>query len=150
VNSLYVGILTVIFNWINQLTVYLKPGETPWSWAVIEKQKVAQLLKNIPIFFGTRRFFSVFTRALQWPLFWGTSTQFIPPYLLPLRSILILYTHLRLGFPSSSFLLAFPSKSYMLSTPPNSYYMPCPSHSSWYHRSDFTCCRVQVITLLII
>jgi hypothetical protein len=32
----------------------------------LEKPPVAQLLKNFPIFYGTRRFFTVFTRALHW------------------------------------------------------------------------------------
>jgi hypothetical protein len=35
--------------------------------ALLEKPPVAQLLKNFPIFYGTRRFITVFTRALHWP-----------------------------------------------------------------------------------
>jgi hypothetical protein len=41
---------------------------TPWSWAILEKPPVVQLLKNIPTFYGTRRFITVFTRALHWSL----------------------------------------------------------------------------------
>jgi hypothetical protein len=44
-------------------------------------------LKNFPAFYGTRRFITVFTRALHWSLSL-------------VRSILILSTHLRLGLPS--------------------------------------------------
>jgi hypothetical protein len=29
---------------------------TPWSWALLEKRPVEQLLKNFPTFYGTRRF----------------------------------------------------------------------------------------------
>jgi hypothetical protein len=31
-----------------------------------------QLLKKFPAFYGPRRFFNVFTRALCWSLFWAT------------------------------------------------------------------------------
>jgi hypothetical protein len=41
-----------------------------------------------------------------------------PYHSISLRSILILFTHIRLGLPSGSFLLAFPSISYMHSTFP--------------------------------
>jgi hypothetical protein len=48
-----------------------------WSWALLEKLSILQLLKNIPSFYGTRRFITVFTRALHWSL----SFQSIPSYL---------------------------------------------------------------------
>jgi hypothetical protein len=38
---------------------------TPWSWALLGKPPVAQLLKNFPTIYGTRRFITVFTRALS-------------------------------------------------------------------------------------
>jgi hypothetical protein len=41
---------------------------TQWSWTLLEKPPVMQLLKNFPIFYGTRRFITVFTRALHWSL----------------------------------------------------------------------------------
>jgi hypothetical protein len=36
-----------------------------WSGALIEKPPIAQLLKKFPAFNGTRRFITVFTRALH-------------------------------------------------------------------------------------
>jgi hypothetical protein len=36
-----------------------------WSWALLEKPPILQLLKNVPAFYGTRRFITVFTRAIQ-------------------------------------------------------------------------------------
>jgi hypothetical protein len=39
-----------------------------WSWALLEEPEILQLLKNFPAFFGTRRFITVFTRALHWSL----------------------------------------------------------------------------------
>jgi hypothetical protein len=49
------------------------------------KPTVAQLLKNLPIFCGARRFNSVFTRARHWSLFWANWIQFIPPHPISLR-----------------------------------------------------------------
>jgi hypothetical protein len=37
---------------------------TPWSWVLLEKPPVSQILKNFPTSYGTRRFITVFTRAL--------------------------------------------------------------------------------------
>jgi hypothetical protein len=39
-----------------------------WSWALLEEPPIVQLLKSFPAFYGTRRFITVFTRALHWSL----------------------------------------------------------------------------------
>jgi hypothetical protein len=39
-----------------------------WNWALLEKRPIVQALKRYPAFYGTRRFITVFTRALQWSL----------------------------------------------------------------------------------
>jgi hypothetical protein len=83
---------------------------TPWSWALLEKPPVAQLLKNFPTFYGTRRFITVFTRALHWSLSWVRLIQSIPPHPVSLRSTVILFSHPRLGLPSVLFLYGFPTK----------------------------------------
>jgi hypothetical protein len=67
------------------------------SWALLEEPPIVQPLKNFPAFYGTRRFNTVFTRALHWFLFWAISIQSTPSHPISLRSILILSTHLRLG-----------------------------------------------------
>jgi hypothetical protein len=36
-----------------------------WSWVLLEKPPIVQLLKNFPAFYGTRRFITLFTRALH-------------------------------------------------------------------------------------
>jgi hypothetical protein len=82
------------------------------SWALLEKPPVVQPLKNFPVFYGTRRFITAFTRSLQWTLSWATSIQLTPSHSISPRSILILSTHLRFGLPSGLFFLAFPPKSY--------------------------------------
>jgi hypothetical protein len=68
-----------------------------WIWALLEKPPIVQLLKNFPAFYGTRRFITVFTRALHWSLSWARSIQSPPPHPISLSSILILFTHLRHG-----------------------------------------------------
>jgi hypothetical protein len=72
---------------------------TSWSWDLLENLPVVQLLKNFPTFYGTRRFITVFTRALHWSLSLARSIQSIPPHPISVRSILILSTHLHLGLP---------------------------------------------------
>jgi hypothetical protein len=39
-----------------------------WSSALLEKPPVVQLLKNSTAFYETRRFITVFTRALHWSI----------------------------------------------------------------------------------
>jgi hypothetical protein len=82
---------------------------TPRCWAFLEKQAVAQSLKNIPTFYGTRRFITVFTRAIHWSLSWARWIKSIPPHPTSLRSILLLSSHLRLGLPSGLFPSGFPT-----------------------------------------
>jgi hypothetical protein len=74
------------------------------SWALLEKLSIVQLLKNFPAFYGTRKFITVFTRALHWSLFWARSIQSIPSHSISLRS-----TYLRLGLPSGLFPSGFPT-----------------------------------------
>jgi hypothetical protein len=45
------------------------------NWVVLEKPPVAQLLKHFPTFYETRRFSTVFTRALHWSLSWASWIQ---------------------------------------------------------------------------
>jgi hypothetical protein len=71
-----------------------------WSRAILEKPPIVLLLKNLPAFYATRRFITVFTRDLHRSISWARSVQSIPSYHISLRSILILSTHLRLGLPS--------------------------------------------------
>jgi hypothetical protein len=44
-----------------------------WSWALHEKLLIVQLLQNFTAFYGTRKFITVFTKALHWSLSWTRS-----------------------------------------------------------------------------
>jgi hypothetical protein len=101
-------------------------------WVLLEKLSIVQLLKNFPACYGIRRFITVFTRALHRSLFWARSIQSIPSHPIYLRSILILFTHLRLGLPSGLFPSGIPTNIlYTFLFFPHSCYMPCPSRPPW-------------------
>jgi len=74
----------------------------------LEKLKVTQAVKKSSASYGNRKFITVFTKYDKYCLFWARwihSTTSDPIFL---RSILILPSHLRLGFPSVLF--RFPIK----------------------------------------
>jgi hypothetical protein len=80
-----------------------------WSWALLEKPPVVHELKNFSAFYETRRFNTMFTRALHLSLSWDISIQSILFHPIALWSILILFAHLRLGLPSCLLLSGFPT-----------------------------------------
>jgi hypothetical protein len=57
---------SLIVEYINILTY-------SWSWVLLEEPPSLQLLQNFSAFYGTRRFITVFTRALHWSLSWARS-----------------------------------------------------------------------------
>ena len=73
---------------------------TPWCRVLLEKLTGLQLVKKFPAFYGTRRFITALTSFRQLSLSWASPIQSIYPHRTSWRSILILSTHLRLGFPS--------------------------------------------------
>jgi hypothetical protein len=56
------------FIWTNLLTYLLTYILTPWCRILFEKLIVTQLVKKIPLSYGTRRFITVFTKARHWTL----------------------------------------------------------------------------------
>jgi hypothetical protein len=82
---------------------------TSWSRVLSEKSLAVQVFKNFLMFYGTRNFITVFTRALHESLFWVRWIQTTPTHPISLRSILILSTQLRLGLPSGLFPSGFPT-----------------------------------------
>jgi hypothetical protein len=117
----------MVYSAWNFLSTYLL------SWALLEKPPIVQLLKNFPVFYGSRRFITVFTRALHWSRSWARSIQSVPSHPISLRSILIFSTHLRLGLPSGLFPSSFTTNILYAFLFPHSWYMPCPSHPPWLH-----------------
>ena len=109
---------------ILNVSIYLL---TPWSRVLLEKLTGLRLVKKFPTFYGIRWFITAFTSAHYLSLSRVSSIHSIHPHPTYWISILILYSHLRLGLPSS----LFPS-----GIPTNALYTPvlspiraaCPAH----------------------
>jgi len=100
---------------------------TAWCRVLLEKLTGLQLVKKFPAFYGTRRFITALTSVRHLSLSWASPIQSIYPHPTSCRSILILFTHLRLGLPSGLFPSCFPTKT--LYTPlSSSIRATCPAH----------------------
>ena len=99
---------------ITYLLTYLL---TPGCRVLLEKLTGFQLVKKLPAFHGTRRFISALTSVRHLSLSWASPIQSTYPHPTSWRSILILYTHLRLGLPSGLFPSGFPTKNLYTPSP---------------------------------
>ena len=90
---------------------------TPWCRVLLEKLTGLQLVKKFPAFHGTRRFITALTSVLHLSLSWVSPMQSIYPHPTSWRSILILFTHLRLGLPSGLLPSGFPTKTLYTPSP---------------------------------
>jgi len=84
---------------------------TPQSSDLLEKLTGPQIVKKFPALYGTRRFITAFTSARHLSLSWAISIQSMSPQPTSWRSILILYSHLRLGLQSGLFPSGVPTKT---------------------------------------
>jgi hypothetical protein len=134
-----------MISWLAGLTYPLTHSLThSWSWALLEKPPIVQLLKHFPAFYGTGRFITVFTRALHWSLSWARSIQSIPSHLSKIHFNIIPPPKSWSSWWSLSFWF---SHQYLSSS--SSPFVPCPSHPAWLDHSNYTCRRVQVMKFLI-
>jgi len=103
---------------------------TTWSRVLLEKLTGSQLVKKFPTFYETRRFITAFTSSRHLSLFWASSIQSVPPHPTFWRTILILFSHLRLDLPRGHFPSGLPIKTLYNLFFTHACYMPRPSHSS--------------------
>ena len=95
---------------------------TPWCRVLLEKLTGLQLVKKFLAFHGTRGFITALTSVRHLSLSWASPIQSTYPHPTSWRSILILYTHLRLGLPRGLIPSGTPPSPY---TPHSPYsYMP--------------------------
>jgi hypothetical protein len=92
---------------------------------------VAQLIKNFPIQWGTRRFIILLTRARHWSLSWARRIQSIWSHRTSLKPILFLSAYLRLGSFSGLFASGFPIKTLYTSIFSYACYMLYQFHNPW-------------------
>ena len=97
----------------------------PWSKDLLERQKVPQLVENIPIFYRTRILITVFTTAHPWTSSWATVIQFKTCHSISLRPILTLSCHLPLGLASGHSTSSFPTTTVHALLLLYMCYMPC-------------------------
>ena len=129
---LFTYLLTYLFTYL--LTYLITYLLTPWCSVLLEKLTGLQLVKKFPAFHGTRKFITALTSVRHLSLSWARPIQSIYPHPTSWRSNLILFTHLRLGLPSSLFPSGFPTKTLYPSLLTHTRHMPSPSHSSrFYH-----------------
>ena len=83
--------------------------------------------QEIPPFHGNRRFITALTSLRHLSLFWASPIHSIYPHPASWRSILILFTHLRLGLPSGLFPSSFPTKT-LYAPLSSSIRTTCPAH----------------------
>jgi len=76
---------------------------TPCSRVLLKKITGSAASQETPRIFGTPRFIAVLTSARHLPLSWANSIQSPQPPPTSWRSILILFSHLRLGLPNGLF-----------------------------------------------
>ena len=126
--------LTIVATWVPFWPTWII---TRCSTVLLEKLTGSQPVNTLPAFYDTQKFTTTFTSARHLSQSWASSIQSIPPYHTSWRSILILFSHLRLGLPSCLFLSGFPTKTLYtpLLSPINATGPPFYS-SRFYHQNN--------------
>ena len=84
----------------------------------------SQLVKKFPAYYETRTFITAFTRPRHLSLLWADQSSPCPSHPTSWRSILILFSHIRLGLPGGLFPSGVPTQT--LYAPP--IWSTCPAH----------------------
>ena len=131
----------------NALLTYLI---TPCSRILLEKLTGSQLVKKFHAFYETQRFITALTSARYLSISWARSVQSIPTQPTSWICIVILSSHLRLGFTSGLFPSGLSTQNPACISPvTHTWYMPRLSNSSRFGHPKSMRWAVHVIKLLI-
>jgi hypothetical protein len=100
VNDCLVDAISAVCLFYHKLADWPVNQMTTLKWVSLQMPTVAQLFKKLPTFYRTRRFITVPSTGLY--------LDPVTPHSIPLRSILILYSHLRLCLASGLLSWGFP------------------------------------------
>jgi hypothetical protein len=117
---------------------------SPWSRIFLLKLTSLQLVKKFAAFYGTRSLITTFTSTRHLSLSWASSIESITPHPTSRTSILILFSHLRLGLPGDPFSSDFPTNTLYTR------YMPYPSNSSRFYHAKNIGWGIQIIKPIIL
>jgi len=122
---------------------------TPRIRDLLEKLKIAKLIKKFFSFYVNRRFITAFTRARQLPIL----NQNVSVHASPFHFLKI---HFNISLPStprpSNLFLSLRSPHQIpvrSSSVSGTCHMPYPSHSSWFVRPNSIWWIIQIIRLLV-
>jgi hypothetical protein len=111
-----------------------------------KKAKRSSVGQTLSSFYGTQSFTTLFTTAHKMSIHLDRSIQFMP-LRTSWRSILILYSHLRLAVPSGLLSSGFHTK--IPNAPlPNTRYIFCSSSCFWFDHLYNICWGTKIIMLL--
>lgn len=85
--SVSTGVRIILANILHCSTAMLSLLISPWSYALLHRPPVVQLLETFLAFYGAWRLITAFKKALQWPLSWATTMQSLPSHPMSLRSL---------------------------------------------------------------
>jgi hypothetical protein len=92
-----------LIDWLTDWHTGRPTNQPRGADAFLRNWQYSHLVKNLPAFYGTRGFITVFIRARHRSLSWAAWIQSTPSSLISLRSILKVFSDLRLGLLSDVF-----------------------------------------------
>jgi hypothetical protein len=85
----------------------VKNGLTRWSGVLIDNLIVVQIVETFLVWYGTRMFDAVFTKAFYWTQSWSRWIRSTYSNAISLRYVSVLFSHLRPSLLNSLFILGF-------------------------------------------
>jgi hypothetical protein len=121
----------------------------PWSWALLEKLTVIQILWKFLIFHGNSTSNAELTGLSHWSRSWARWIQYTSSHNLSSRSIYILSPYLRLGLPRCLFPSSFPINVLYAFLTSHESYKPHLSDLSWFYYHSNIWVHIMKFSIII-